>query len=45
MGVDKGNLQVINVDVILERCPITVPLRHILTSNNYGVCNSHFILQ
>ena len=22
MGVDKGNLQVIDVDVILENCPI-----------------------
>ena len=24
MGVDKGNLQIIDVDVILENCPITV---------------------
>ena len=23
MGVDEGNLQVIDVDVILENCPIT----------------------
>ena len=24
MGADKGNLQIIDVDVILENCPITV---------------------
>ena len=24
MGVDEGNLQAIDVDVILENCPITV---------------------
>ena len=28
MGVDEGNLQVIDdVDVILENCPITIPLQ------------------
>ena len=24
MGVDEGNLQVIDVDVILENCPVTI---------------------
>ena len=24
MGVDEGNLQVIDVDAILENCPITI---------------------
>ena len=24
MGVDEGNIQVIDVDVILESCPITI---------------------
>ena len=24
MGIDEGNLQVIDVDGILERCPITI---------------------
>ena len=32
MGVDEGNLQIIDVDVILKNCPITIPLRYILTS-------------
>ena len=35
MGVDEGNLQVIDVGMITENCPIT--LRYILTSSNYGV--------
>ena len=33
-----------DVDVILENCPITVPLRYILTGSNYGVYGSHYIL-
>ena len=43
MDVDERNLHylviVIDValDVILEICPITIPLRYILTSSNYGV--------
>ena len=44
MGVDEGNLQVIHVDVILENCPITIPLRYILKCSDYGVYNSHCIL-
>ena len=37
MGVDEGNLQVIDVDLALENCPITIPLQYILTSSDYGV--------
>ena len=37
MGADEGNLQFIDVHVILENCPITIPLRYILTSSDYGV--------
>ena len=37
-------LQVIDVDVIVENCPMTIPLRYILTSSDYGVYNSHYIL-
>ena len=44
MGIDEGNLQVIDVDVILENCPITIPLRYILTSSGYSVYYSHYIL-
>ena len=35
MGVNQGNLQAKDVDVILENLPITIPLRYILTSSNY----------
>ena len=42
MGVDEGNLQGKNKDVILEKnCPTTIPLRYILTSSDYGVYSSH----
>ena len=44
MGVDEGNLQVIDVDVVLENCPTTIPLRYILTSSSDDVYNSHYIL-
>ena len=44
MCVDEGNIQVMNVDMILENCPIIIPLRYILTSSDYGVYNSHYIL-
>ena len=37
MGVDEGNLRVKVVDGILENCPITIPLRYILTSSEYGI--------
>ena len=30
MGVDEGNLQVIDVDVILENCPITIVILNLL---------------
>ena len=43
MSVDEGTLQVIDVDVILEKCPVTTPLRYILTSSNYGVYIIHTI--
>ena len=42
MGVDEGNLQVLDVDMmILENWPTTIPLRYIPTSSDYGVCISH----
>ena len=34
----------LDVAVILENCPITIPLRYILPSSDYGVYNSHYIL-
>ena len=37
---DEGNLQVIDVDMMLENCAITIPLQYILTSGDYGVYNS-----
>ena len=43
-GVDEGNLQVIDVEVIMENCLIIILLRYILTSSDYGVCNSHYIV-
>ena len=43
MGVNERNLQIIDVEVIMENCPVTIPLRYILTSSDYGVCNSHYI--
>ena len=43
MGVDEGNLQVIDVDLMLENCPTTIPLRYILSSSDYGVYNSHYL--
>ena len=53
MGVDVGNLQVIDADVILEHCPITIPRRYILKSSDmvfifhaisYIVCDSRSIM-
>ena len=34
MGVDEGNLQVIDVDVILESCPIPVVILNLLVHNS-----------
>ena len=34
MGIDEGNLQVIDVDVILENCPITIVLLNLLVYNS-----------
>ena len=34
MGVDEGNLQVIFVEVIIEKLSISINLRYILTSND-----------
>ena len=33
MGVDDGNLQVIDVDVIPENCPITIVILNLLVYN------------
>ena len=44
MGVDEGNLRVIDLEVIMEKLSVSIPLRYILTSSDYGVCNSHYIL-
>ena len=44
MRFDEGNVQVIDVEAIMENCPITIPLRYIFTSSDCGVCNSHYIL-
>ena len=45
MGVDEGNVEVIDdVDVIMENCPVTIPLRYILTSSDYGVYHSNYML-
>ena len=41
MGVDEGNLQVQDVDVILENCPITIPLSACLT--HYGMLRFYTI--
>ena len=35
MGVDEGNLQVMDIQVLMENCSITIFLRYILESNNY----------
>ena len=32
------------LDVILENCPLTIPLRYILTSDDCSACNSYYIL-
>ena len=45
MGVDEGNRQVKDVDMTLENCSITIPLRYILTISDYGVYSSHYILR
>ena len=34
MGVDEGNLQVINVDAILESCSITIVILDLLVYNS-----------
>ena len=44
MGVDEGNLQVIDVEVIMENHPLTIPLRYIFTSSDYGIYNSHYTI-
>ena len=33
MSVDEGNLQVIDVDVIMENCPLTFVILNILVYN------------
>ena len=33
MGIDEGNLQVINVDVIMENCPLTIVILNFLVYN------------
>ena len=47
MGIDEGNLQVKDVDVILQKLSnnnYSSTVRYILTSSEYGVHNSHYIL-
>ena len=34
MGVDEGNLQLIDVDVIMENCPITIVILNLLVYNS-----------
>ena len=34
MNVDEGNLQVIDVDVMLENCPITIVMLNLLVYNS-----------
>ena len=34
MGFDEGNLKVINVDLILESCPITIVILNLLVYNS-----------
>ena len=45
MDVDEDNLQVVDVDVILEKYTITVPLRtvhtYIMYGSDYDIYNSH----
>ena len=28
MGVDEGNVQVVDVEMVMENCPITIPTVH-----------------
>ena len=35
MGVDEGNLQVIDVEIIVEKLSNSITLRYILTSSDY----------
>ena len=37
MGVDEGNLQVMDVEVIMENFPIRTYGTYILTSSNYSI--------
>ena len=37
MGVDEGNLQVIDVEILMETFPIHTYGKYILTSSNYSV--------
>ena len=47
MGVDEGNLQVIDVEVIMKKMFNSITLQYIptLASSDYDVCNSHYILR
>ena len=36
MGVDEGNLQVKDIDVILENCPITIVILNLLVYGKYN---------
>ena len=45
MGVYEGNLQVIDVEGILEKLSNSIiALRYMLTSSDYDICISHYIL-
>ena len=41
MGVDEGNLQNINVVVILESCPITIVILNLLVYNSTSIVQYH----
>ena len=43
MGVDGGNLQAIDVDIKLEKCPITF-VRNLLVYRQYNTIQYHEII-
>ena len=44
MDVDEGDLQVTDVDVMLEYCPVTVILNLLVYSTVYSTVSSNIIL-
>ena len=45
MGVDEGNLQVIDVEMILENCPITIAILNLLVDKSTNTVQYHFTLR